>query len=332
MATPWGQIQQVRWELARLSERVNDKYESKAALAFAKDGNFKQPEAIATSIEDLYNKARVLSAIAHTYGTIGNSSQAEELLKQSLAAAGQIDDSGSKAWIVIYIAQTYGTIKNFPQAEQLLEKTLAAAGQIDDSGSKARVLSVIAQTYGTIGNSSQAEELLKQALAAAGQIDNSYGKAWVLSASAQTYGTIGNFPQAEQLFKQALAAAGQIDDSFNRARVSSASDYSYYKARVLSAIAEAIGTIGNFPQAEELLKQTLAAAGQIDDSDDKADVLSAIAQTQAKFAYWRQAHHTVSICPGDDCKVVSLAHILTAWAEKRNPALVDKEEDRFFSF
>ena len=242
--TPWGQIQQVRWELKRLSKRVNDKYKGEAALAFVKDKRHKQANAIIEQIDNSYSKAEVL----------------------------------------------------------------------DNSYSKAEVLTEIAQTYGTINNSSQAEKLLLQALAAAEQIDNSDDKARVLTEIAQTIGTINNFSQAEKLLLQTLAAAEQIYDS-------------YYKTWVLTEIAQTYGTINNSSQAEKLLLPALAAAEQINNSDNKARVLIVITHTQAKFSYWRQAHHTVSECPTDQCKVESLAHILSAWAEKKNPALADKEED-----
>lgn len=75
---------------------------------------------------------------------------------------------------------------------------------------------------------------------------------------------------------------------------------------------------GNFEQA-------LAISDSIKNSNYKARALRAIVQSQVKLNLWRKAHHTVLQCNTDDCKVASLAHILTTWAEKENPAL--KEED-----
>ena len=85
------------------------------------------------------------------------------------------------------------------------------------------------------------------------------------------------------------------------------------------------GKLESNSQAVKLLEQVLNSAQQIADSPDKVSVLRDIIPTQVKLNLWLQAHHTVSQCPSDECKVESLAHILTAWAEKKNPALKEEE-------
>ena len=155
---------------------------------------------------------------------------------------------------------------------------------------------------------------------AAQQIDRSYFRAEVLTEIAETYGQLENSPQATESLDKAFTAAQQIDDSYSRARV-------FDRARVLKAIAETYGQLENFFQAKKYLDKAFTAAQQIDNSNLRASVLTAITQTQVKFSYWRQAYNTVFKCTTDECKVESLAHILTGWAEKKNPALVDKKED-----
>ena len=78
---------------------------------------------------------------------------------------------------------------------------------------------------------------------------------------------------------------------------------------------------------DEDLEQALAITDSIKNSSNKARILTDIVENQVELDRWRQAHNTVNGCPTDECKVESLAQILTAWAEKKNPALVDKEED-----
>ncbi len=268
--TPWGQIQQVRWELARLSKRVSSEYKGKGALAFFKDAD----------------------------------------LKQALKITKQIDDSSDKARVLVAIAESIGNLENIQLADKYLSQAVTAAKQIDDSSDKARVLRAIAESIGNLENIQLADKYLSQAVTAAKQIDHSYYKAWVLVAIAETYGKLENIQLADKYLSQAVTAAKQIDNSD-------------YKARVLVAIAESIGNLENIQLADKYLSQAVTAAEQIDNSDYKAWVLVAIAQTQVEFHRWRQAHNTVFKCPTDECKVASLAHILTAWAEKKNPALVE---------
>ena len=113
--------------------------------------------------------------------------------------------------------------------------------------------------------------------------------------------------------KLAIAAADSMTDSSD-------------KAGVLSEIAETIGKIDNFPQAAQSLKLALTAVESITNSSDKAQILRTIIPFQTKLDRWRQAHNAVSLCPTDECKVESLSMILTAWAEKKNPELIEKEE------
>ncbi|ELS04724.1 hypothetical protein Xen7305DRAFT_00044600, partial [Xenococcus sp. PCC 7305] len=98
------------------------------------------------------------------------------------------------------------------------------------------------------------------------------------------------------------------------------------KARLLTTIAETYGKIEDFPEAAKSLEQAIKAAQAITDSGSKAYVLTTIIPMQAKLDRWRAAHNAVSLCPTDECKVESLASILTAWAEKKNPSLIENGE------
>ncbi len=432
--TPWGQIQQVRWELAGLSKRVSYEYREKAALAFFKDEDLEQALAITDSIKNSYNKAWVLSAIAETYGKLENFPEADRYLGQAITAAEAITDSFDKARVLTAIAQTIGKLENFPKADRYLGRAITAAEAITDSYNKAWVLRAIAQTIGKLENFPEAGQSLERAFTAAEAITDSYNKAWVLTAIAETIGKLENFPEAGQSLERAFTAAEAITNSSDKARVltaiaetigklenfpkagrylgqaitaAEAITNSSDKARVLTAIAETIGKLENFPEADRYLGQAITAAEAITNSSDKAWVLRAIAQTygklenfpkagqsleraitaaeaitnssdkawvlraiaqtigklenfpeagqsleraitaaeaitnssdkariltdivenQVELDRWRQAHNTVNGCPTDECKVESLAQILTAWAEKKNPALVDKEED-----
>ena len=436
--SPWGQIQQVRWELASLSKRVNYEYRQKAALAFVRDNNLEQALTITDSIENSRDKAPVLVAIAETYGKLDKFPEADQYFGQALSTAKQIDDIYDQATVLVAIvetigklencnlavkylkqalhaigifliltldshntvrvltaiAQTYGKLEDFEYFDACLESSILNAEGIGEIYDKALALVAIAETYGKLDKFPEAGQYIEQALTAAQEIDDLYCKARILTAIAETYDKLEKFPETDQYLGQALSTAEQIkgftkklgyynrnsaykfvelenskrvskynpialsaldafiEEPFHKAlalkaivetigklrNFSRAGRYlgqaittaqkitdSEYKARVLTAIAETYGKLGNFELADKYLGQAITAAKEITDSSYKASVLRSISQIQAKLSRWRQAHNTVSFCPTDECKVECLANILTAWAEKKNPALVDKD-------
>ena len=270
--SPWGQIQQTRWDLVYLSDRVSNDVAIDTAVAFAKDNKLNQSRKIlqqaldaANQIENSGSKALVLMAIAQAYGNLGQNPEAINVLQQALDAANQIQDSGFKAWVLRVIAAATGNLEQNPQAINVLQQTLDAANQIQNSRDKALVLKAISEATGKLAQNPEGIKILEQALDTANQIQDSYYKAGVLSAIAEAYGNLGQNPEALNLLQQALDAANQIQDS-------------YYKAGVLSAIAEAYGNLEQNPEALNLLQQALDATNQIQDSRFKARALSAIAQ------------------------------------------------------
>ena len=350
--SPSGQIQQVRWELPSLSARVSDGYREKAAIAFAKDESFKQAITISKSITNSYFKADVLTTIAETYSKLESFTEAANYLELALAAAQKITDSDDQARFLTTIAATYGQIENFPEAANSLKLAIAAAQEITDSSKKARVLTTIVATIGQIENFPEAANSLKLVIAAAQEITNSHYKARVLTTIAATIGQIENFPEAANSLKLVIATAQDISESYNKARVLTtiAATYgqienfpeaansfellfmgqeltaSYFKVGLLTTIAETYGKIDKFPDAANSLNLAITATESITDSAQKAAVLTTIIPVQTKLDRWREAHNAVSLCPTDECKVESLSLILTAWAEKKNPSLVENGE------
>ena len=121
LATPRGEIQQVRWELNRLSELVgNDHAARKIAVALAKDGNLQRAQEIIDSkIDSPSDKTSALSAISQAYGKLNQPEQGIELLQNSLIITEQIDDSSSKALALSIIAQAYAELGNWGEARKV---------------------------------------------------------------------------------------------------------------------------------------------------------------------------------------------------------------------
>ncbi|AFY57832.1 NACHT domain protein [Rivularia sp. PCC 7116] len=268
----------------------------------------------ANQIQDSSYKASVLTSIAETSAKLNSSDKAIALLEKALKAANQIQDSSYKAWVLTSIAEAYAKLNSSEKAISLLEKALKVANQIQDSNKKASVLTSIAEAYAKLNSSEKAIPLLEKVLKAANQIQDSNKKAWVLTSIAETSAKLNSSEKAISLLEKALKAANQIQDSSS-------------KAWVLTSIAETSAKLNSSEKAISLLEKALKAANQIQDSSSKASVLTSIAETSAKLKNWRLARDAFTKCPTDDCKVESRAKVLTIWAEKKNPALVELDEE-----
>ena len=273
--TPSGQLTHIRWKLTDASEKTeNSQYQSKAAVAFAKDESFDRAFNLLDKIEDSGEKASALRAIAEAIGKLNNLPKAEELLEKATDSADKIESSDSKAYTLRIIAEAYGKLNNLPKAQELLKQATDSADKIESShplSDKAQALRAIAEAIGKLNNLPKAQELLKQATDSADKIEDSYSKARALRAIAEAIGKLNNLPKAQELLKQATDSADKIEDSGA-------------KDRALRAIAEAIGKLNNLPKAQELLKQATDSADKIEDSDSKAYALiSDIAQAYGKL-------------------------------------------------
>ncbi len=161
LATPRGEIQQIRWELNRLGEIVgNDWAAGEIAIAIAKDGNLRRAqEVIDSKIDSSYSKAPALSAIAEAISKLNEPEKGIELLQQALSSANQIDSSYDKASALSAIAEAYGQLNEPQQASKLLEQALTAANQIDSSSDKASALSAISKVHAELENWGEARRV-----------------------------------------------------------------------------------------------------------------------------------------------------------------------------
>ncbi|WP_414581069.1 tetratricopeptide repeat protein [Scytonema sp. PCC 10023] len=267
------------------------------------------------------NQADALRAIAQAYGKLKQRSKAAALLEKAIASANQIQDSNSKAYTLSAIAQAYGKLNQPEKAAALLEKAIASANQIQDSDNqdsynKANNLSAIAQAIVELQQPEKAAALLEKAIASANQIQESRDKANALSAIAQAYAELQQPQTASALLEKAITSVNQIQESFEVSKDSP-----------LRAITKAIGKLNQPEIAGDLLKQAIASANNIQESYSNASALSAIAEAAANLKNWGQALKATQECPSDDCKVESLAKVLTVHAEQQHPELKEEEEE-----
>ncbi len=321
--TTSGQLTRIRWNLTDVSQRTGPEYRFKAAVAFAKDENsaeaaplLEEALASANQIQDSRDKAIALSAIAQAIVKLNQPQKAAFLLKGAIASANQIQDSDKKDTALSDIARAIGKL-NQPEAVFLLKEAIASANQIQDSHTKATTLSVIAEAYGKLNQPQTAAFLLDEAIVSANQIQGSFHKATALRAIAEAIGKLNQPQKAVFLLKEAIASANQIQES-------------YYKSLALSVIAEAYGKLNQPQKAASLLKKAIASANQIKESREEEHnpdyAFSSIAEAAANLKNWGQALKATQECPSDDCKVESLAKVLTVHAEQQHPELKESEE------
>lgn len=123
--SPWGQIWQVRRELAQLSmsRRVSSQSAANAAIAFAKDNNLAQAVKISQDyISDPDSKAWAISAIAGVYGELKQPKEAAALLQQALNSAGTIDQPDYKASAISAIAEAQAKLSKWNQAREVVKQ------------------------------------------------------------------------------------------------------------------------------------------------------------------------------------------------------------------
>ena len=292
-------------DIVEIIGKLDDNAEARKLLS--------QALSVAEKIDNPYNKAWVLRAIAQVYVQLENKTEAKKLLSQALTIADKMDDSSEKAWALTAIAQVYVQLENKTEVGKLLSQTLTIADKMDDSDNYSHytvnVLMEIAKAIGKLGDNLEGEKLLSEVWSVAeknnilSQENVTSYNVNLLNAIASAIGKLDDHAEAKKFLAEVVIVAEKIDDFSN-------------KAWALSEINIALAKLSPTDERSQYLKQALIEAEKIDDSDDKAKALSAIAETQANFGNWRKAHHAVSFCTSNDCRVQSGAKILTVWAQQ----------------
>ncbi|QUY42107.1 AAA family ATPase [Acaryochloris marina] len=260
---------------------------------------------VAEKFDDPRDKSNALSAIAAAYGQINDPKLAHEVLKNALTVAEKIDEPTDKFYALRTIAAVYGQVNDPKLAHEVLKNALTVAEKIDDPRDKSNALSAIAAAYGQVNDPKLAHEVLKNALTVVEKIDNPSSKSNALRAIADAYGQINDPKLAHEGLKNALTVAEKIDDPRD-------------KSNTLRAIADAYGQINDPKLAQEGLKKTLKAA----EAANAESVMEAISVKYAYLSDWGQSLKALRYCP-ESWKVKAQIKLLTLWAEKKNPRLIN---------
>jgi hypothetical protein len=232
--TPPMQQRYATWSLEQRSAIVRYEIRTDAALAFAKNSQWKRATVIANSMQsDPSNEAQTLNQIATIAITLKDPAHAKALLEEARTTAEKIQDDRSKSDVLIAIVESYGKLNDSNTAKTILEQALTSAKNLpDEFGSKSDVLRAIAESYGKLNDSNTVKAGLAQVLISAKNLQDDFSKYSVLSAIAESYGKLNDSNTAKTISEQALTSAKNIQDH-------------YYKSFALSNIAASYGKLND---------------------------------------------------------------------------------------
>jgi hypothetical protein len=138
--TPWGQMQQVRWELVKVSAQVDDRSAVKAVVALAKDDHLQQAlMMLEKEIREPDSKAealRVIVEISPTFKNVTHITSAKTLPIEALTAAKTIEEPYSKALAFSDIASAAANLNDGALAKSSLTEALTLPKRLRNYASK----------------------------------------------------------------------------------------------------------------------------------------------------------------------------------------------------
>ena len=260
---------------------------------------------ITEQIYDLSDQPDYLSTIMQLINQFKQVVAQEGLNPNILSINEDINKADERNYALRAIAQAYGQLEDQAAAQEGLKSILKITEQIDEPSDQSDVLSAIVQAYSQLEDQAATQEGLKSILEITEQIDDPSDQSDVLSAIAQAYGQLEDQAAAQEGLKSILEITEQIDDPYNQ-------------SLALSAIAEASAQTTNIEVAQTILHDTLLIA----EAANASSTLEKIAVLYAQQFAWGKALRALRNCP-ESLKVNALAQILTLWAEKNNPKLID---------
>ncbi len=314
--TPWGQMQQVRWELTKVSAQVDDSSAGDAVVALAKDDHWQQALMILEKeIGDPGPKAFALSEMAKVALAFkGETSvtKAKSLLTEAFTAAKIIDDLIIKAPTFSNIASAAAKLNNAALAKSSLAEALTAAKMTKQPGGKALAFGRIALTAAKLNDTTIAKSLLKEVLAVAKTIEEPSSKVQAFRNIALAAAKLNDAALAKSSLAEALTAAKTINESdfrsvafsyialaaarLNNTAIAKSSltealtaaktidiDESFFNVTAFSNIASAAAKLNNTAIAKLSLTKAFTVAMTIDDRAFKASMFSDIALAAAKL-------------------------------------------------
>lgn len=354
LLTPWGQIQQVRWELARLSisGRISDWSLFVAAQSFAKDRQFTKVLKMSELYiaDDIYKK---LLLILSKKDIKEKSDLLFKLLDDRdinindepliLVPVIQITQDVDRQNTFLLLQKIIKVIKNkydfalfsydfgtspliaTAKATEILNKK-QALNLLDDIFSFTKELDKFNQVlaFPYIGkaymkwNKNKAKEILEYALDIIKESEESNiplsDGKIIILTEIAKVYVILNKSESLRLLDEVLAINSKYDY-----------DYGVDRAIALVAIANVYTTLDTPKEAITFLNEAFEIARMIQRPEHKCWVLMHIAEAQARLSNWGKARYIANRCTTEEGKVEALAAVLTVWAEQYDPKSVEEE-------
>jgi hypothetical protein len=294
---------------------LDDAHKGKVAAGWASRGLFDRALNVAEGIQEAWDRAWALSAIAEAMASTGMWEQAlrtAEAIKEAwkrASALRAITEAMARTGMWEQALRTAEAIEK-PQGRALAlgaiaeamartgmwEQALRTAKAIEEAWERAWALRAIAEAMARTG-------MWEQALRTAKAIEEARERAWALGAIAEAMAKTG-------MWEQALRTAKAIEEAWERAwalraiaeamartgmweqalRTAEAIEEARERAKALGAIAEAMASTGMTQQA--LWEQALRTAEAIEEAWERAWALRAIAEAMARTGMWEQALRT----------------------------------------
>ena len=248
-------------EAMAVAAQVEGWYYGKAfrsiARAQARTGDLRGALATASRIEDKYDQAEVLAAIAEARAKDGDAEGAAQAIGQALEAAAWIDDEEDRAKALADIAVAQAEAGDAEGAAQSIGRALEVAAREQWFLNRSGAFLSIARSQAWMGD-------MPGAMATAGRIEHELYLSFALQSIVRAQTKSGDAEGAAQSIQQALEITARLDADDPDWRSSEFADIAGLQAKA-----------GD-------LSGAMATAARIEDEDDRVSALANIAGTQAK--------------------------------------------------
>ncbi|MGJ3253065.1 MAG: DUF481 domain-containing protein [Elainellaceae cyanobacterium] len=175
-----------------------------------------QTIALASTVEDEQDRARLLLDVARQYAALGLDDSATDLLSQILELALTLDTSQAKSSLLLALSHQHGDLGQAVIALEVADFAYDVALDIENSQSRAIALIDVAARYADLLEPARSANALNQATAAADRLQDRDEQAALLADLALQYADLGQYDRSSQLLarsQQAIAAARETDEN-----------------------------------------------------------------------------------------------------------------------
>ncbi len=280
--SPWGQIYQVKRELAHLSLRINIRewpsysiYDvlEEVVIAFSDVGDLKRAHLVVETLPESENKARALSAIAGLAAKMGNDEKSQEFLEQAVQVAKKTaatwDDSSktSEHGILCDIVESMAETAERTSVRNVafLEQARLLAKGIRFNLCQDSALYAIIESAAALAVVTKDTEFLKLARQVVEDIQYFYKKK-AQRVIAKSAAKIAEITKDRAAFYEQAHEIAEVE----------------HTVTTLLEIAQSTTNLGAIEKAQEFLEEAVQVAEEIIRPEDKAAALLQIVEFAAK--------------------------------------------------